>query len=64
MKNKNSENEKMPYFEQLNDRIIVEPTKSPTLVIKTNLDSDDPTEDNPYYTNKDEEKIKQYFDDK
>ncbi len=43
---------KMPDFKELNDRLIVEQSPQPFLVIKTNLDPKDATEDNPYYQNK------------
>jgi len=42
----------MPDFKELNDRVIADSTAGPTLVIKTNLDPKDATEDNPYYKNK------------
>ncbi|RHW36357.1 hypothetical protein D1B31_16700 [Neobacillus notoginsengisoli] len=59
-------NEKMPDFKELGDRVIAEAPKGPFLVIKTNLDPDYPTEDNPYYENKeqtDNGKFKEYFSD-
>lgn len=57
-------NEQMPDFKQLNDRLIANPTDEPTLVIKTNLDPKDPTEDNPYYShNTDKEKFNDYFEE-
>ncbi|MBD1381656.1 hypothetical protein [Metabacillus arenae] len=34
-----SYNKNMPDFKQLSDRIIAEPSTSPQLVIKTNLDN-------------------------
>ncbi|MGM7721968.1 hypothetical protein [uncultured Metabacillus sp.] len=40
----------LPDFKELNDRIIAEPSPSPSLAIKTNLDSDDITKENPYST--------------
>lgn len=42
----------MPDFKELNDRVIADYNEGPTLVIKTNLDPKDATEDNPYYKNK------------
>jgi hypothetical protein len=59
--------EKLPDFEQLNDRVIAQHTDAPMLVIKTNLDPKDSTEDNPYYKNKeqtDTEEFREYFEDK
>jgi hypothetical protein len=59
-------NKNMPDFDQLNDRIIAESPSSPMLVIKTNLDPKDVTENNPYYhdTNvKNAKKIKDYFEE-
>ncbi|MBD8070200.1 hypothetical protein [Bacillus sp. PS06] len=41
----------IPDFNQLNDRIIANPSPEPTLVIKTNLDPKDPTDENPYFIN-------------
>ncbi|BBW95869.1 MULTISPECIES: hypothetical protein [Geobacillus] len=39
---------KLPDFKQLNDRVINEPPNEPMLVIKTKLDPDRVTEENPY----------------
>ncbi|MBA2875082.1 hypothetical protein [Thermaerobacillus caldiproteolyticus] len=38
----------LPDFKQLNDRIIAEPSHEPKLVIETNLDPQQATEENPY----------------
>jgi hypothetical protein len=38
----------LPDFQQLNDRIIAEPSDEPKVVIKTNLDPKQVTEENPY----------------
>ncbi|WP_059170191.1 hypothetical protein [Bacillus sp. FJAT-27445] len=57
-------NDNMPDFKELEDRVIAERAKGPFLVIKTNLDPDNPTEDNPYYENKeltDKDKFEEYF---
>lgn len=59
--------EHLPDFDQLNDRVIAEHTAAPMLVIKTNLDPKDSTEDNPYYKNKEQtvtEEFREYFEDK
>lgn len=59
-------NKNMPDFDQLNDRIIAESSSSPTLVIKTNLDPKDVTENNPYYQDtevKNAKRIKEYFEE-
>ncbi|MBM7693826.1 hypothetical protein JOC77_003270 [Peribacillus deserti] len=57
----------LPDFNELNDRIIAERrTSGPTLVIKTNLDPDNSTEDNPYCQNKeltDTKEFRKYFED-
>lgn len=53
---------KLPDFDQLNDRMIAEPTEQPMLVIRTNLDPIDSTEDNPYYKNKQETNTKKFRD--
>lgn len=57
---------KMPDFEKLDDRMIAKHTNEPMLVIKTNLDPKDSTEDNPYYKNKEEtdtEEFRDYFEE-
>lgn len=56
----------MPDFKQLNDRIIVEPSDEPALVIKTNLDPRDPTVENPYFSKdtKDKEVFNDFFDER
>lgn len=57
---------KMPDFEQLDDRVIAKHTNEPMLIIKTNLDPKDSTEDNPYYKNKkdtDTEVFREYFEE-
>lgn len=59
-------NEKMPDFDQLEDRMIAESPSGPMLVIKTNLDPKDVTENNPYYHNekiKDPKEFKDYFEE-
>jgi hypothetical protein len=38
----------LPDFNELNDRIIADPPSSPSIVIKTNLDSDNIEKENPY----------------
>jgi hypothetical protein len=38
----------LPDFDRLTDRIINEPSDEPMLVIKTNLDPKQVTEENPY----------------
>ncbi|MCM2533390.1 hypothetical protein NDK43_14520 [Neobacillus pocheonensis] len=53
-------NKKLPDFDQLNDRIIAETPSTPFLVIKTNLDSKDPTEKNPYYHEKETKDSKEF----
>lgn len=56
-------NKKLPDFNELNDRVIAEPSASgPTLVIKTNLDPKDPTVDNPYFQNESKTSNKQFED--
>ncbi|KON88417.1 hypothetical protein AF332_17450 [Sporosarcina globispora] len=53
---------KLPDFEELDDRMISKHTSGPTLVIKTNLDPKNSTEDNPYYKNKAESDTKEFRD--
>lgn len=59
-------NKKMPDFDHLNDRIIQERPSEPMLVIKTNLDPKDSTENNPYYHNdnvKNPKAFKEFFEE-
>ncbi|PWW31804.1 hypothetical protein DFO73_10158 [Cytobacillus oceanisediminis] len=56
----------MPDFEELDDRMIAKHTNEPMLVIKTNLDPKDSTENNPYYKNKektDTNEFRDYFEE-
>lgn len=46
---KKAGNQNLPDFKELNDRIIAEASDEPMLVIKTNLDPKNATEENPYY---------------
>lgn len=65
MEPKQPGNPKMPDFHELTDRMIVEQPSQPMLVIKTNLDPKDSTENNPYDQNgniKDPEEFKDYFE--
>ncbi|KUP08121.1 hypothetical protein Q73_02870 [Bacillus coahuilensis m2-6] len=57
-------NESLPDFKELKDRMIAAPSSSPTLVIKTNVDPQDATEENPYYSNSsidEEEHFRNFF---
>jgi hypothetical protein len=59
-------NKKMPDFDQLNDRMIAETPSTPFLVIKTNLDAKESTENNPYYHDKetkDPKEFQEYFEE-
>ncbi|WP_040205071.1 hypothetical protein [Neobacillus jeddahensis] len=59
-------NKEIPDFKQLNDRVIAESTPTPMIVIKTNLDPKDATENNPYYHNgevHDPKALKEYFEE-
>ncbi|APH04649.1 hypothetical protein A9C19_07740 [Bacillus weihaiensis] len=58
-------NSKMPKFNDLNDRIIAEATTSPTLVIKTNLDTPNVEKENPYLNEEKEatRNFKNFFKD-
>jgi hypothetical protein len=65
MEPKQPENQQMPDFHELTDRMISEKPSSPMLVIKTNLDPKDSTEENPYYDMKkikDPKAFKEFFD--
>jgi hypothetical protein len=56
----------LPDFKELNDRIIANPSSSPQLVIKTNLDPKDPTEENPYVEKgkvSNSEQFNEYFEE-
>lgn len=63
MKNKDIGNKELPDFKELNDRLIARHTKGPTLVIGTNLDEQNATENNPYYNGSNEKEIKDYFEE-
>ncbi|MEH7125754.1 hypothetical protein V7122_25625 [Bacillus sp. JJ1532] len=55
--------QKLPDFDNLNDRIIAPQRSSgPTLVIKTNLDPKDSTVENPYYVNDKSTDMKEFRD--
>ena len=59
-------NKKLPDFEQLNDRIIADRPPEVMLVIKSNLDPKDSTENNPYYHDeetKDPKEFKEFFEE-
>jgi hypothetical protein len=55
----------MPDFKQLEDRVIAEPSPEPMLVIKTNLDPKNVTEENPYLKDQpiDEKEFREYFEE-
>lgn len=57
----------MPDFKELNDRVILEAPTGPFLAIKTNLDSKDPLNENPYLnkdiTEKEKAKMREFFDE-
>lgn len=58
--------EQLPDFDSLNDRVIANSPTGPMLVIKTNLDAKDATENNPYFHDdetKDPKKFKDYFEE-
>ncbi|MBT2684026.1 hypothetical protein [Bacillus sp. ISL-37] len=64
MKNKQPGSKNLPDFKEMTDRVMAEPANGPQLVIKTNLDPSDATEDNPYFKNDqitDSEQFKEYF---
>ncbi|MEH7380726.1 hypothetical protein V7138_09625 [Bacillus sp. JJ1533] len=58
-------NQNLPDFKELNDRIIADASDEPILVIKTNLDPKNVTEDNPYYrkSKSDEEEFTSFFEE-
>ena len=64
METKQPGNKNLPDFKEMTDRVIAEPANGPQLVIKTNLDPSDATEENPYFKNDqvtDSEQFKEYF---
>jgi hypothetical protein len=66
MEPKKPGNKEMPDFDKLNDRMIAESPSGAMLVIKTNLDPKDVTENNPYYDNSeinDPKEFKDYFEE-
>lgn len=65
MEPKQPGNKQMPDFHELTYRMIAEQPSSPMLVIKTNLDPKDSTENNPYCRHndtKDPNAFKDYFE--
>ncbi|WP_423407011.1 hypothetical protein AABM38_14130 [Heyndrickxia sp. MSNUG] len=57
-------NEKLPDFKEMSDRIFINPYSGPQLVVKTNLDPNDATDENPYFKNDnmtDPQQFKEYF---
>jgi ribosomal 30S subunit maturation factor RimM len=64
MEPKKTGNNNLPDFKEMTDRVVAEPANGVQLVIKTNLDPSDATEDNPYFKNDqitDSEQFKEYF---
>jgi hypothetical protein len=59
MKEPTRGNSHLPDFHELNDRIIAEPSTEPRIVIKTNLDTQNVREENPYA--REENKLSQEF---
>ncbi|HZG71357.1 MAG TPA: hypothetical protein VEY51_07435 [Chondromyces sp.] len=64
MKANRAGNQEMPDFKEMSDRVTGGQPSEPMLVIKTNLDPKDITEENPYASNdsKTDEKFKKFFD--
>ncbi|OIK11068.1 hypothetical protein BIV60_19160 [Bacillus sp. MUM 116] len=63
MEPKQPGNKKLPDFDRLNDRMIAETPSQPFLVIKTNLDSKNITDENPYYRGKNTEEFTEFFEE-
>lgn len=65
MKPKSSGNENLPDFKELSDRVLADRPSEPILVIKTNLDPSDSTEENPYLQEKpkDTESFRAFFEE-
>ncbi|MDQ0268385.1 hypothetical protein [Cytobacillus purgationiresistens] len=65
MKNNDHKNTELTDFKELDDRVFAQHPSSPTFVIKTNLDPDDATSNNPYYKKGEgnKEKFEDYFEE-
>ncbi|KRF61012.1 hypothetical protein ASG99_08785 [Bacillus sp. Soil768D1] len=63
MEPNNPGNKELPDFKDLNDRIIAQPSQSPRLVIKTNLDAKNVTDKNPYTDRISSEGFNEYFEE-
>lgn len=59
----NPGNKELPDFKDLNDRIIAQSSQSPRLVIKTNLDTKNVTDKNPYTDRISSEGFEEYFEE-
>lgn len=59
------DNNNLPDFDSLSDRVIAEHTHQPIFAMKTNLDPKTPSEENPYYKNvtdnEEKKKLDEYF---
>ncbi len=63
-KQKQTDSKSLPDFKELSDRVLAKPGTGPQLVIKTNLDPIDVTEENPYIHSQqptDPEQFEDYF---
>ncbi|MFC0271653.1 hypothetical protein ACFFIX_09305 [Metabacillus herbersteinensis] len=55
-------NHNLPDFKEMSDRVIADASASPSLVIKTNLDTTDTGQLNPYASkNKESKDFKNFF---
>jgi ribosomal 30S subunit maturation factor RimM len=66
MESKKPGNNHILDFREANDRIIANANTGPNLVIKTNLDPKDVSENNPYFSKvetKDAQALKEYFEE-
>ncbi|MFE0505448.1 hypothetical protein ACWF7H_18655 [Peribacillus butanolivorans] len=63
MEPNNPGNKELPDFKDLNDRIIAQSSQSPRLVIKTNLDTKNVTDKNPYTDRISSEGFEDYFEE-
>ncbi|CAM4002465.1 hypothetical protein [Mesobacillus thioparans] len=64
MKQKQTDSKSLPDFKEMSDRVFANPGTGPQLVIKTNLDPIDVTEENPYVQSDqptDPEEFRNYF---
>ncbi|MDL4839783.1 hypothetical protein [Aquibacillus rhizosphaerae] len=63
MAEKENKQKNLPDFDSLDDRLIAEPSTSPRIVAKTNLDVKSVKDENPYARNKINDTDKRLFNE-